>query len=132
MKRAIHVCTLGLLLFALGPAGCVWKYQYDALVQEHNQLKTRLVDATAQSTQQQASMNSALNSAQANLTALVSERDALRNELGVSQRNLADIRGRVEQMWTIMQTIMSTRAPMGSYQQATIPPGAPPAAPRRF
>lgn len=103
-------------------SGCVWKYQYDALEREHNQIKMQLANVTQQSSAQQASMSGALQNAQGNLNALVAERDALRHELSNSQRNLADIRGRVEQMWTIMQTIMSTLAPAGSYQPASPPP----------
>jgi len=125
MKRLLLVMSFGIVLSS--SAGCVWKHQYDALEREHNQIKAQLADVTHQSSAQNASMSGALQTAQGHLTALVAERDALRNELSNSQRSLADIRGRVEQMWTIMQTIMSTLAPVGSFQTAS--PGTPPSLP---
>lgn len=130
MRSFFPVLAVAVLLAAA--PGCVWKHQYDSLEREHNQLKQQLADVTHHSSAQQASMNGALQTAQGNLNALVSERDALRNELGISQRSLADIRSRVEQMWTIMQTIMSTLAPTGSYSSATSPPPALPPPPRTY
>jgi len=125
MKRLLLVMSFGIVLSS--SAGCVWKHQYDALEREHNQIRAQLADVTRNSAAQSASMGGALQTAQGHLTALVAERDALRNELSNSQRSLADIRGRVEQMWTIMQTIMSTLAPTGSYPPVS--PASPPSLP---
>lgn len=130
MRSFAFAFAVAVLLAAT--SGCVWRHQYDSLEREHNQLKQQLADVTHHSSTQQASMNGALQTAQGNLNALVAERDALRTELGISQRNFSDIRGRVEQMWTIMQAIMSTLAPTGSYSSAASTPAPLPPPPRSY
>lgn len=111
--------ALSLALTLAPNSGCVWRSTYDTLYTQHAQLQQKMAETTAQSAAERDNMSQQLGVASQSASRTAQELDHVKNTLALERQHAADVRTRVQQMWTIMQSIMTTLSP-------TAPVGAEP------